>query len=64
MEDKNGSESGRFKFIKIQIVLDLYLMKPDYPHKIFNDKRCNYNLLMEVLAMDGISLYRKTHFSF
>jgi hypothetical protein len=29
-------------------------MTPDYAHKIFNDKRTNYNLLMEVLAMDGI----------
>jgi hypothetical protein len=29
-------------------------MTPDYAHKIFKDKRSNYNLLMEVLAMDGI----------
>ncbi len=29
-------------------------MTPDYAHKIFNDKRTNYNLLMEVLAMDGV----------
>jgi hypothetical protein len=29
-------------------------MTPDYAHKIFNDKRSNYNLLMEVLAMDDI----------
>ncbi len=29
-------------------------MAPDYPHKIFSDKRCSYNLLMEVLAMDEI----------
>lgn len=28
-------------------------MTPDYPHKIFSDKRGSYNLLMEVLAMDG-----------
>ena len=28
-------------------------MTPDYAHKIFTDKRSNYNLLMEVLAMDG-----------
>ena len=27
-------------------------MLPDYPHKIFNDKRGNYSLLMETLAMD------------
>jgi hypothetical protein len=28
-------------------------MLPDYPHKIFNDKRGNYSLLMETLAMDA-----------
>ncbi len=28
-------------------------MTPDYAHKIFDDKRTDYNLLMEVLAMDG-----------
>jgi hypothetical protein len=28
-------------------------MTPDYAHKIFTDKRTNYNLLMEVLAIDG-----------
>jgi hypothetical protein len=28
-------------------------MLPDYPHKIFNDKRGNYSLLMETLAMNG-----------
>jgi hypothetical protein len=27
-------------------------MLPDYPHKIFNDKRSNYSLLMETLAMN------------
>lgn len=27
-------------------------MLPDYPHKIFNDRRENFNLLMETLAMD------------
>ncbi len=26
-------------------------MIPDYPHKIFSDKRFAYNLLMEALAM-------------
>jgi hypothetical protein len=26
-------------------------MSPDYPHKIFNDKRAFYCLLMETLAM-------------
>jgi hypothetical protein len=26
-------------------------MHPDYPHKIFDDKRLDYFLLMEALAM-------------
>jgi hypothetical protein len=26
-------------------------MQPDYPHKVFNDKRMGYCLLMEALAM-------------
>jgi hypothetical protein len=26
-------------------------MQPDYPHKIFSDKRMGYCLLMEALAM-------------
>jgi len=25
----------------------------DYPHKLFNDKRSNYSLLMETLAIDA-----------
>jgi hypothetical protein len=29
-------------------------MLPDYPHKMFNDKRVNYSLLMEALAMDAL----------
>ena len=29
-------------------------MKPDYPHKVFNDKRIGYFLLMEALAMDAV----------
>jgi len=28
-------------------------MQPDYPHKVFNDKRMGYFLLMEALAMDS-----------
>jgi hypothetical protein len=28
-------------------------MLPDYPHKLFNDQRSDFNLLMETLAMDG-----------
>ena len=27
-------------------------MRPDYPHKLFNDHRNNFSLLMEALAMD------------
>jgi hypothetical protein len=30
-------------------------MQPDYPHKIFNDKRMGYSLLMEALAMHSHS---------
>jgi hypothetical protein len=29
-------------------------MLPDYPHKIFPDKRMGYCLLMEALAMDAV----------
>lgn len=28
-------------------------MHPDYPHKLFSDKRCAYHSLMESLAMDA-----------
>jgi hypothetical protein len=28
-------------------------MLPDYPHKVFGDKRAGYCLLMEALAMDA-----------
>ena len=28
------------------------LMRPDYPQKSFGDKRCNFVLLMEALAMN------------
>jgi len=28
-------------------------MMPDYPHKLFSDKRNNYSLLMLTLAMDA-----------
>jgi hypothetical protein len=31
-------------------------MLPDYPHKLFNDKRSQYSLLMETLAMDAKTL--------
>jgi hypothetical protein len=29
-------------------------MLPDYPHKIFTDKRLCYFLLMQALAMDAV----------
>jgi hypothetical protein len=28
-------------------------MQPDYPHKLFSDKRNSYSLLMLTLAMDS-----------
>jgi hypothetical protein len=31
-------------------------MLPDYPHKIFEDQRDQFNLLMETLAMDTSSV--------
>jgi len=31
---------------------DTDFMRPDYPHKIFTDKRINYCLLIESLAID------------
>jgi len=35
--------------------LSLYCnMIPDYPHKIFGDKRICYFLLMEALAMEAV----------
>lgn len=34
--------------------LSLCCMRPDYDHKIFNDKRVGYSLLMEALAMDSL----------
>lgn len=30
-------------------------MIPDYPHKIFTDKRNSYSLLMFALAMDSVN---------
>lgn len=30
------------------------VMRPDYDHKLFNDKRMGYCLLMEALAMDSL----------
>jgi hypothetical protein len=31
-------------------------MQPDYAHKVFNDKRMGYCLLMEALAMGSHSM--------
>jgi hypothetical protein len=30
------------------------VMRPDYDHKLFSDKRMGYCLLMEALAMDSL----------
>jgi len=29
-------------------------MRPDFPHKLFNDERLGFSLLMETLAMDEL----------
>jgi len=39
--------------VLIQIFIILHIMRPDYPHKLFSDHRCNFSLLMETLAMDS-----------
>jgi hypothetical protein len=28
-------------------------MRPDYPHKLFKDKRSHFELLMETLALEA-----------
>jgi hypothetical protein len=38
---------------QIFIIFDYY-MQPDYPHKLFSDKRNSYSLLMLTLAMDSV----------
>lgn len=35
------------------VSLNLLTMRPDYAHKVFEDLRKGFNLLMEALAMDG-----------
>jgi hypothetical protein len=35
------------------IFIIFVLMIPDYPHKLFFDKRTGYSLLMNALAMDS-----------
>ncbi|MEO5984592.1 MAG: hypothetical protein ABIP80_03745 [Ferruginibacter sp.] len=39
----------------IEVLLPLFKMTPDYPHKLFGDKRLTYSLLMITLAMDSES---------
>jgi hypothetical protein len=34
-------------------------MLPDFPHKLFKDRRNNYSLLMETLAMDSTLFLHK-----
>ena len=43
---------GVFAVSKINSTL-VWQMLPDYPHKIFDDKRLYYFLLMEALAMEA-----------
>ncbi|AHF17406.1 hypothetical protein NIASO_06920 [Niabella soli DSM 19437] len=40
-----------FKIINVHLLLILQ-MRPDYPYKVFSDKRVNYVLLVESLAID------------
>ncbi|MEP7109801.1 MAG: hypothetical protein ABI760_17530, partial [Ferruginibacter sp.] len=47
------SKLAKISFDFAQDCLPLLLdMLPDYPHKIFSDKRTSYTLLMLALAMD------------
>jgi len=39
-------------FLSLSLLLQ---MLPDYPHKIFSDKRSSYTLLMLALAMDELN---------
>jgi hypothetical protein len=39
-----------------QVFITFGAMIPDYPHKIFGDRRMNYSLLMTTLAMDTPTL--------
>ena len=41
-----------YSLFLIPYLLFLYSMRPDYPHKTFNDHRNDFSLLMETLAMD------------
>ena len=45
------------KFLQLRpglFIFDL-IMIPDYPHKLFADKRNSYSLLMLTLAMDSVN---------
>jgi hypothetical protein len=44
---------GALAILKKTPYLSRDSMLPDYPHKIFDDKRLHYFLLMEALAMDA-----------
>ena len=43
----------RLEIIKLAVSCSRIHMRPDYIHKIFDDKRLCYFLLMEALAMDA-----------
>lgn len=38
--------------LKMDVIFAGY-MRPDYPYKVFSDKRSNYILLVEALAIDS-----------
>lgn len=41
-------------FVYIRKLSSKFFMRPDYPSKIFYDKRSHYVLLMQMLAEDSI----------
>jgi hypothetical protein len=49
---KDISQPFSYSLFLISYFLFLYSMLPDYPHKIFSDRRSQFSLLMETLAMD------------
>lgn len=49
-------KNTEWQFLLATTAFSYYLWKqmmPDYPHKIFGDKRITYTLLMVTLAMDS-----------
>jgi len=42
-----------WEIVKLAVPCNRIYMRPDYIHKIFDDKRLCYFLLMEALAMDA-----------